>query len=170
MDCRTRLIPASCLAAAPGWQQEPPPSCCPPGYESHIIGGRGRLDVGGGQIGIVAKIELCGSVFDLADEPDRIMLETESVQSETAYEKVAAEAAREGLDHVRFLLRLAELELIDRERRMVERRVDAAHFSAVKSFDTFDFTAIPSLNKPLVLVSIALPRSVRESDCSISSC
>ena len=98
------------------------------------------------------------------------MLETESVQSETAYEKVAAEAAREGLDHVRFLLRLAELELIDRERRMVERRVDAAHFSAVKSFDTFDFTAIPSLNKPLVLVSIALPRSVRESDCSISSC
>src|ERR1700730_14038999 len=29
------------------------------------------------------------------------------------YEKVAAEAAREGLDHVRFLLRLAELELID---------------------------------------------------------
>jgi hypothetical protein len=37
------------------------------------------------------------------------------------YEKLAAEAAREGLDYVRFLLRLAELELIDRERRMVER-------------------------------------------------
>jgi hypothetical protein len=36
------------------------------------------------------------------------------------YEKVAAEAAREGLDHVRFLLRLAELELIDRERRMAQ--------------------------------------------------
>jgi len=67
------------------------------------------------------------------------------------YEKLAAEAAREGLDHVRFLLRLAELELIDRERRMVERRIRAARFPAVKSFDTFDFTAIPSLNKPLVL-------------------
>src|ERR1700758_1284583 len=67
------------------------------------------------------------------------------------YEKVATETAREGLDHVRFLLRLAELELIDRERRMVERRIRAAHFSAVKSFDTFDFAAIPSLNKPLVL-------------------
>ncbi|MGA8172970.1 MAG: IS21-like element helper ATPase IstB [Candidatus Binatus sp.] len=67
------------------------------------------------------------------------------------YEKVAAEAARDGLDHVRFLLRLVELELIDRERRMVERRIRAAHFPAVKSFDTFDFTAIPSLNKPLVL-------------------
>jgi IstB-like ATP binding protein len=59
------------------------------------------------------------------------------------YEKVAAEAARGGLDHVRFLLRLVELELIDRERRMVERRIRAARFPAVKSFDTFDFTAIP---------------------------
>ena len=49
------------------------------------------------------------------------------------------------------LLRLVELELIDRERRMVERRIRAARFPAVKSFDTFDFTAIPSLNKPLVL-------------------
>ena len=67
------------------------------------------------------------------------------------YEKLAAETAREGLDHVRFLLRLAELELIDRERRMVERRIRAARFPAVKSFDTFDFAAIPSLNKPLVL-------------------
>ena len=58
--------------------------------------------------------------------------------------EVAAEAAREGLDHVRFLLRLVELELIDRERRMVERRIRAARFPAVKSFDTFDFAAIHS--------------------------
>ena len=48
-------------------------------------------------------------------------------------------------------LRLAELELIDRERRLVERRIHAAHFPAVKSLDTFDFTAMPGLNKPLVL-------------------
>jgi hypothetical protein len=46
------------------------------------------------------------------------------------YDKVAAEAAREGLDHPRYLLRLAELELIDRERRMVERRIRAARFPA----------------------------------------
>jgi IstB-like ATP binding protein len=65
--------------------------------------------------------------------------------------KLAAEAAREGLDHARFLLRLAELELIDRKRRMVERRIRVARFPAVKSCDTFDFAAIPSLNKPLVL-------------------
>ena len=58
---------------------------------------------------------------------------------------------RQGLDHIRFLLRLAELELIDRERRMVERRIKEARFPAVKSLDSFDFAALPSLNKTLVL-------------------
>jgi len=67
------------------------------------------------------------------------------------YDKVAGECAREGVDHPRYLLRLAELELIDRERRLVERRIRDARFPAVKSLDTFDFTAMPSLNKPLVL-------------------
>jgi len=67
------------------------------------------------------------------------------------YDKVARQCAAEGIDHPRYLLRLAELELIDRERRMVERRIKAARFSAVKSLDSFDFKAIPSLNKMLVL-------------------
>jgi DNA replication protein DnaC len=49
------------------------------------------------------------------------------------------------------LLRLAELELIERERRMIERRIKEARFPTVKSLDSFDFTAIPSLNKTLVL-------------------
>ncbi len=67
------------------------------------------------------------------------------------YDKIARLCASEGTDHVRYLLRLAELELIDRERRMVERRIKAARFSTVKSLDSFDFKAIPSLNKALVL-------------------
>ena len=67
------------------------------------------------------------------------------------YDKVARECAQGGVDHPGYLLRLVELELIDRERRVVERRIRAARFPAVKSFDTFDFTAIPSLNKMLVL-------------------
>ena len=67
------------------------------------------------------------------------------------YDKLARQCAAEGLDHIRFLLRLAELELIDRERRMVERRIKEARFKAVKSLDSFDFAAIPSLNKTLVL-------------------
>ena len=67
------------------------------------------------------------------------------------HDKLARQCAAEGLDHIRFLLRLAELELIDRERRMVERRIKEARFPAVKSLDCFDFAAIPSLNRALVL-------------------
>ena len=64
--------------------------------------------------------------------------------------RVARQCATEGADHPAFLLRLAELELIDRERRTIERRIRAARFPAVKSLDSFDFPAIPSLNKVLV--------------------
>jgi DNA replication protein DnaC len=67
------------------------------------------------------------------------------------YGKLARQAAAEGLDHVQFLARLIELEMIDRERRMIERRIKAAKFPAVKSLDSFDFKAIPSLNKMQVL-------------------
>ena len=67
------------------------------------------------------------------------------------YGKMAAQCAVEGVDHPEYLLRLAELELIDRNQRMVERRVRAARFPAVKSLDTFDFPAIPSVNKQLVM-------------------
>jgi len=67
------------------------------------------------------------------------------------YDKVASRCAAEGVDHPDYLLRLSELELIDRNHRMVERRIKAARFPATKSLDTFDFLAIPSLNKALVL-------------------
>ena len=50
------------------------------------------------------------------------------------YDKLARQCAAEGLDHIRFLLRLAELELIDRERRVVERRIKEARFPAVKTW------------------------------------
>jgi DNA replication protein DnaC len=67
------------------------------------------------------------------------------------YEKVAGECARDGVDHPRYLLRLAELELIDRERRMIDRQIRAAKFPAIKTLDSFDFMALPALNKMLVL-------------------
>ena len=51
------------------------------------------------------------------------------------YEKMAAQCASEGVDHPQYLLRLAELELIDRHQRM----------------DTFEFPAIPSVDKALVM-------------------
>ncbi len=54
------------------------------------------------------------------------------------YGKLAALCAAEGVDHPSYLLRLAELELIERHQRMVQRRIRAARFPAVKSLDTFD--------------------------------
>jgi DNA replication protein DnaC len=67
------------------------------------------------------------------------------------YDKLARRCAAEGVDHPDYLLRLSEMELIDRHHRMVDRRIKAARFPATKSLDTFDFLAIPSLNKALVL-------------------
>jgi len=65
--------------------------------------------------------------------------------------KLARLCATEGVDHLGYLSRLAELELIDREGRMIERRIKLAKFPAIKSLDSFDFKAIPSLNKMQVL-------------------
>ena len=65
--------------------------------------------------------------------------------------KLARQCASEGKDHVQYLLRLCELELIERERRMIERRIKAAKFPATKSLDSFDFKAIPTLNKALAM-------------------
>ncbi len=67
------------------------------------------------------------------------------------YDKMARQCASESLDYPRFLLRLTELELLDRERRATERRIHQARFPVVKSLDTFEFLAIPKLNKTLVL-------------------
>jgi DNA replication protein DnaC len=66
-------------------------------------------------------------------------------------EQAARECARANVDHLGYLLRLCERELADRERRATERRVKAARFPQVKSLDSFDFTAQPSLNRPLIL-------------------
>ena len=67
------------------------------------------------------------------------------------YDKVARQCAVEQLDYQRYLLRMTELELLDRERRAIERRIRQARFPVLKSLDSFEFLAIPSLNKVMVL-------------------
>ena len=46
---------------------------------------------------------------------------------------------------------MTELELLDRERRATERRIRHARFPVTKSLDSFDFLAMPTLNKAMVL-------------------
>jgi DNA replication protein DnaC len=67
------------------------------------------------------------------------------------YDKVARQCAADSVDYPRYLLRITELELLDRERRAIERRIRQARFPVLKSLDSFEFLAIPSLNKAMVL-------------------
>lgn len=65
-------------------------------------------------------------------------------------QKEARIAADSNQDHLQYLSRLVELECIDRERRLIERRVKAAKFPATKTIDRYDFSVIPSVNQPLI--------------------
>ncbi len=65
-------------------------------------------------------------------------------------EKVATQAAADNADHLSYLLRLTELELLEREKRAAERRVKSARFPTIKTLETFDFAARPSVNKVLM--------------------
>jgi DNA replication protein DnaC len=65
-------------------------------------------------------------------------------------EKVAAVAAADNADHLSYLLRLTELELLEREKRSAERRLKSARFPTIKTLESFDFTARPSVNKVLM--------------------
>jgi len=67
------------------------------------------------------------------------------------YDKVARQCAVEQATYAAYLLRMAELELLERERRAIERRIRQAKFPVVKTLDSFDFLAIPSINKTVVL-------------------
>ena len=66
-------------------------------------------------------------------------------------EKIAHRCAADNADHLAYLLQLCELELIERERRAAERRLKAAKFPNLKTLESFDFKARPSINKVLVL-------------------
>jgi DNA replication protein DnaC len=65
-------------------------------------------------------------------------------------EEISFQCAAENIDHLGFLLRLSERELLDREARAAERRLKAARFPSLKTLETFDFPFQPSLNKMLV--------------------
>lgn len=65
-------------------------------------------------------------------------------------EAFAARAAADNHDHLTYLLQLSEAELLERERKAAERRLKAARFPVLKSLETFDFAARPSVNKVMI--------------------
>ena len=67
------------------------------------------------------------------------------------HRSIAAAAAKEKEDYTAFLLRMCERECLEREQRAAQRRIKAAGFPVIKTLDTFDFAAQPTINKALVL-------------------
>jgi DNA replication protein DnaC len=67
------------------------------------------------------------------------------------FAKLAREAADTGQTFEQYLLRLTELEVAARATNALGARIKQAAFPVYKDFDTFDFTATPSLNKQKVL-------------------
>src|ERR1700732_527086 len=67
------------------------------------------------------------------------------------FTKLAREAAEANEGYEQYLLRLTELEVAARSSNAVQTRTRAAGFPVAKDFDTFDFSAVPSLSKPKVL-------------------
>ena len=66
------------------------------------------------------------------------------------YVSLAAVCAEDKADYASYLLRLTERELLDREQRAADRRLKMAKFPVIKTLDTFDFKAQPSVNESLV--------------------
>ena len=67
------------------------------------------------------------------------------------YQKLAEECSASNVDFQDYLFRLAESECIERDVKLKERLIKQAKFGGLKMLESFDFKAIPSLNKRLVL-------------------
>jgi len=66
------------------------------------------------------------------------------------YASVGAVCGRENGSFETFLLRLCERELVERQQRATERRIKAAKFPTLKTIESFDFPAQPSINEALI--------------------
>jgi DNA replication protein DnaC len=65
--------------------------------------------------------------------------------------KLAREASAANEDYEQYLLRLTELEVAARSANAMKARIKQAGFPVIKDLDTYDFSLLPSLNKPKVL-------------------
>src|SRR6266851_1445210 len=68
---------------------------------------------------------------------------------------LAARADKEGWHAARFLAALAEHEVADRGRRRIERHLASAGLPAGKTFNTFDFNAVPMVSKAQLMALAA---------------
>jgi len=68
-----------------------------------------------------------------------------------SYKREAEEGLKEGISYEGYLHRLAEQEVLGRMSRQVQVRIKKAQFPSLKTLDTFNFTALPTLDKKYVM-------------------
>src|ERR1700693_6317571 len=67
------------------------------------------------------------------------------------HEKLAREAAASNQTFEEYLLRLTGLERAPRSANAMTARIKSAEFPVLKELDSYDFSALPTLNKPKIL-------------------
>ncbi len=67
------------------------------------------------------------------------------------YQHLAQDAATSKVSHIDFITSLLELEVNTRDQNALKDRLRKAGFPTLKMLDSFDFSALPHLNKALVL-------------------
>ncbi len=67
------------------------------------------------------------------------------------YKKLAQEAAQQNRPYEDYLLSLLELEVAQRDENTQKRLIAQARFPYLRTLDQFNFSAIPSVNKAMVL-------------------
>ena len=63
---------------------------------------------------------------------------------------LAKSCSKEKCDYPTYLLRLCEKESTDRQKRAMDRRIQAAKFPMLKTIDSFNFASQKSVNEPLI--------------------
>lgn len=72
-------------------------------------------------------------------------------QAAKVYLPMAREAEDSNLSYEDYLLGVLEQEITQRENNRIQRGIRLATFPIIKTLDSFDFKAVPSLSKPKVL-------------------
>ncbi|MFI8711670.1 IS21-like element helper ATPase IstB [Brevibacillus brevis] len=67
------------------------------------------------------------------------------------YKEIAHDALERQIPYEDFLLALLEQEVMQRDANQIALRMKQAKFPSMKTFDQYDFSCIPSLNKPKIL-------------------
>ena len=78
------------------------------------------------------------------------------------YASMAELCSQDRSDFTTYLLRLAEREVLDREKRAAERRIREAKFPVIKTIDTFEFST--QLEKQKIWIAVFFRRKNTRQD------